>query len=193
MFDRIMGVITLKTPVYREIADDKTATGQAATVLIIVTLISSFFTGLVVVSNGTVHASLGDAIVRAIVGLIIGLIAWVFTAWVLSFVAGLLDGKTNTSEMLRVTGFVQVFSLVNVLTILGLISPALICVTSLVGFVVAILSLVGYIIGVREAAEFTTAKAIITAIVALIVNIIVVLVIGGAIFGLIAAALSLTH
>ena len=193
MLDRIMGVITLKAPVYREIADDQTATGQAATLLIIVTLIQSFFSGLVVVTAGTAHVSLGGGIVKAIVGLIFGLIAWVFTAWVLSFVAGALGGKTSTGEMLRVTGFVQIFSLVNVLAILGLISPSLTCVTGLLSFVVAIMSLVGYIIGVREAAEFTTGKAILTSIAAVIVNFIVVLVIGGAIFGLVAAALSISH
>jgi hypothetical protein len=194
MFDRIMGVITLKAPVYRAIADDQTATGMAATVFIVVTLIQNFFTGLVVTtSSGSVHASLGDALIHVIVGLIIGLIAWVFTAWVLSFVAKLLDGKTSTSEMLRVTGFVQVFSLVNVINVLVLISPAIGCVTSILALVVGILQLVGYVIGVREAAEFTTAKAIITGIVAVVVNFIIVLVIGGAIVGLIAAAVAVTQ
>ncbi len=47
------------------------------------------------------------------------------------------------------------------------------------GFIVAILRIIGYTIGVREAAEFTTSKAIITAIIAGIVNFIIVTAIGG--------------
>jgi hypothetical protein len=192
MFDRIMGVITLKAQVYREIADDTTATLQAATIFVIVTIISKFFSGLVEVSGGTAHVSLLGAIISVIIGLIVSLIGWVFTAWVLSFVAGLLEGKTNIGEMLRVTGFVQVFGLVSILTILNLISTALGCLTTPITLAVAVLTLIGYVIGVREAAEFTTGKAIITGIVAVVVNLIVVLVIGGAITALVIAAVAIS-
>lgn len=92
-----------------------------------------------------------------------------------------MGGKTNTSEMMRVTGFVQVFSLVAVLNILVAISPMLGCITGLIGLAVAVLSLIGYLIGVREAAEFTTGKAVVAAIVAAIVNFVIMAVIGGAI------------
>jgi len=167
MLDRIMGVIMLKAPVYKEIAEDKQGTSQAAIVVVVATLISGFFSGLVKVSQtGTVSVS--------IVGVIFGLIAWVVAAWVLQFVAKMMGGKTDTGEMMRVTGFVQIFSLVGVLNVAALISAALVCVTGLVGFVVAILSLIGYIIGVREAAEFSTGNAVITAIIAAIVNFIIV-------------------
>jgi hypothetical protein len=50
-----------------------------------------------------------------------------------------------------------------------------------VSFIVAILKLIGYIIGVREAAEFSTGNAVITAIIAAIINFIIVVAIGGAI------------
>ena len=192
MFDRIMGVITLKAPVYREIADDQTATTQAAAIFIIVTMIQKFFGDLVkVTSSGTVQINLLGAIIGAVLGVIIGLVAWVFTAWVLSFVAGLLGGKTNTGEMLRVTGFVQIFGLVSVLSILIIVSPLLGCLTGLVSLIVAIMSLIGYVIGVREAAEFTTGKAIITGIAAVVVNFVIIVVIGGAIISLVIAALAI--
>ena len=175
MLDRIMGVIMLKAPVYKEIAEDKQGTSQAAIVVVVATLISGFFSGLVKVSQtGTVSVSIVGAILGAILGVIFGLIAWVVAAWVLQFVAKMMGGKTDTGEMMRVTGFVQIFSLVGVLNVAALISAALVCVTGLVGFVVAILSLIGYIIGVREAAEFSTGNAVITAIIAAIVNFIIV-------------------
>ena len=175
MLDRIMGVITLKAPVYRAIADDKQGTSQAAIIVVVVTLISGFFSGLVKVDQaGVASASLVGAILGAILGVIFGLIAWVISAWVLQFVAKMFGGKTDTGEMMRVTGYVQVFSLIGILDVAALFSTALACVTGLIGLVVAILSFIGYIIGVREAAEFSTGNAVITAIIAAIVRFIIV-------------------
>jgi hypothetical protein len=104
---------------------------------------------------------------------------------VLAFVAKQLDGKTSTSEMLRVTGYVSVFGVVSVLNIFRLI-PLLGCLTGLISLVVSLLYLIGYMIGVREAAEFTTGKAIITAVVAVVVNFVIVVLIGGAVITAIA-------
>ncbi len=183
MLDRIMGVITLKAPIYRQIADDKTATGQAAIIVVIAQLIRGFFGGLVQLNGqtGAMNVSIVGAIVGAIVAVIIGLIAWVVAAWVLAFVAKQFGGKTDTNEMLRVTGYVEIFSIVAVLNILLIGGSALACVVGLVSLIVAILKLIGYIIGVREAAEFSTGNAIVTAIIAAIVNFLIVVVIGGAI------------
>jgi len=183
MLDRIMGVLTLKSPVYRQIADDTTATGQAATIVVVVAIIQGLVSGLIQLQpDGTYTTSLVGALISAVITVILALLAWALSAWVLSAVSGALGGKTNTSEMLRVTGYVQIFNLVSVLTLLVLVSPALACITGLMNFVIAILSLIGYIIGVREAAEFTTGKAIVAAIVAALVNL-VILAIGGAIVG----------
>jgi hypothetical protein len=178
-----MGVITLKSPIYRQIADDKTATGQAALIVVIALLIRGFFEGLARINpqTGTVSVSIVGAIVGAIVAVIIGLIAWVVAAWVLAFVAKTLGGKTDTNEMLRVTGYVEIFSIVAVLDILLLGGSALAIIVGLISLIVAILKLIGYIIGVREAAEFSTGNAIVTAIIAAIVNFIIYALIGGAI------------
>jgi hypothetical protein len=175
MLDRIMGVITLKAPVYRQIAEDKSDTTNAAIIVAIVTLISGFFSGLVSIDPATGNSSVSivGAILGAILGVIFGLIAWAVSSWVLQFIAKQLGGKTDTGEMLRVTGYVQVFGLVSVLNILALAGP-LACISGLMGFVVAILRLIGYVIGVREAAEFTTTNAIITAVIAAIVQFIIV-------------------
>ncbi len=188
MLDRIMGVITLKAAAYREIADDKSATGQAAIIVVVARLIGGFFQGLIQVNpqTGAMAASVVGAVVAAIVAIIVGLIGWVVAAWILAFVAKALGGKTDTSEMLRVTGYVEVFSLVGVLAVLGLVTPALLCIVGIIGLVAAILRLIGYVIGVREAAEFSTVNAIITAIIAAVINFIIVAVIGGLLFGFLA-------
>lgn len=181
--DRIMGVITLKAPTYRQIADDPNATTPAAIITAVVALISGFFGGAVAFDTtaGTSSFDLMGGVIFAVISVILGLIGWFIAGWVLAFVSKWFGGKTNTQEMLRVTGFVNIFGLVGVLSILALITPALGCITGLVGFVAAILRLIGYVIGVREAAEFSTGNAIITAIIAAIVNFLIVAVIGGTI------------
>jgi hypothetical protein len=192
--NRIMGVITLKAPVYREIAEDANATTPAGIITAVVALISGFFGGLVSfdTTTGTSSVSLVGGIVFAIIAVILALIGWFIAAWVLAFVAKWFGGKTNTQEMLRVTGYVNIFGLVGVLSILALITPALGCVTGLVSFVAAILRLIGYVIGVREAGEFSTGNAIITAIIAAIVNFIIVAVIGGSIAAIVIGGMALT-
>jgi len=178
-----MGVITLKAATYRQIADDTTATGQAAIVFIIAKLIQGFFQGLVTIDpqSGASSVSIVGAIFGMIIAVIIGLIGWVITAWVLAFVSGWFQGKTNMNEMLRVTGYVEIFGVIAIITVLAAISPVLGCVVGLISLVVGILRLIGFIIGVREAAEFSTGNAVITAIIAAIINFIIVVVIGGAI------------
>jgi hypothetical protein len=185
MMDRIMGVITLKAPVYRAIADDTTGTSQALIVVIIATIIRGFFDTLG--NTGRVVPAIGGAIA----GLIVGLIAWAVAAWVLAFVAKALNGKTNTMEMLRVTGYVQVFDLIAILNVLSLGGAALRVIVGLISFVVVILHLIGYVIGVREAAEFSTGNAVITAIIAAIVQAVLYAIIFAFIFGIIAVIFGL--
>lgn len=182
MLERIMGVITLKAPVYRAIAEDKSLTSQAGVIVAVIALIQGFCTSFVkVATDGSTSTSFLGGIVGAFTSLVLGLIAWVFSAWLLATIAKMLDGKTDTGEMLRVTGFVAIFGLTGIFNLLALVSQALTCVTSIISLVVFVLSLIGYFIGVREAAEFSTGKAIITAILATIANFIIVVLIGGAV------------
>lgn len=183
--DRIMGVITLKAPTYRQIADDANATTPAAIITAVATLVAGFFGGLVSFDTtaNTASANITGGIIGAIIGVILGLIGWFVAAWVLAFVAKWFGGKTNTQEMLRVTGYVNIFSFVGVLSVLPLITPALGCVSSLIGLVAAILHLIGYVIGVREAGEFSTGNAIITAVIAAIINFIITVVVAGVVLG----------
>jgi hypothetical protein len=193
MLDRIMGVITLKAPVYREIADDQSGTSQAAMIVIVVSIISGFCRGLVAVSrDGTASLSLLGGIVNAVVAVVVGLIGWAIAAWVLAAVAKAMGGKTDTGEMLRVTGYVHVFSLVTVLNLALLISPALGCITALVSIASGIAYIIGYLIGVREAAEFSTGNAVIAALVAAVIDILITVLVGGAIVAAIAAALAVS-
>lgn len=166
MFNRIMGIITLKAPTYKEVAEDPKATQEATIIVATVSIIQAIlgFLGI----GGT---SVGNGgVMRAILAIVFAFITWYVAAWLLSVVAKAFGGKTDTSEMLRVTGYVYVFNLVGILALLGLIAPALLCISGLIGFVALILSMIGYVIGVREAAEFSTGNAIITALIAVVIS-----------------------
>ena len=104
------------------------------------------------------------------------LIAAIVAAFLLATVAKAFGGKTNTNEMLRVTGYVYAFNLVGLLVVFSFFSPALVCLTSPIAFIALILSLIGYVIGIREAAEFSTGNAVITALIVAVVSFVINLV-----------------
>jgi hypothetical protein len=180
MFDRIMGIVTLKAPTYKAVAHDEKATREAMMIVIIVSLIQGFVIGLILPEGGV---SITAALMRAVVNLGVGLLSWYVVAWLLAAIAKAFGGKTDINEMLRVTGYVAIFNLAVLLNLAGLIATALLCITSIIGLVILVLSIIGYVIGVREAAEFSTGNAVITAVLAAIANFVISL-IGGVIAGL---------
>jgi len=103
MMDRLMGVLTLKAPVYKQIAEDKSATTTAGIIVVVVSLISGVL-GAVFLSSfasslpaGTPVPSFLGSVIRALLAAILG---WLVGSWVLGFVANMLGGKTDTGEML---------------------------------------------------------------------------------------------
>lgn len=170
--NRIPGILMLRVSTYREIADDPNATRLAMMIVGLVSFLIGAVSGLVRMDPDNPQQLLPVNPVAvaeyAFIGLIFGLIAWFVGAWVLALVARWFGGKTNTKEMLRVTGYVELFGLVSLISLILLVSPVLFLVTSVVLFVVNVLRLLGYIVGIREAAEFSTGNAIVTGIFALL-------------------------
>lgn len=156
MLDRIMGVLMLKAPVYKEIAEDKSATTTAAIIVVVMAVITGVIGGVIYSMTGT-----GSAIGFIVRTIVTALISWVIGGWVIAFVSKtFFGGKTDTGEMLRVFGFTQIFQIIGIVPCLGTI-------------VALVLSLIAAVIGIREASEFDTTKAILTAVVAFVVLIIV--------------------
>ncbi len=164
MVNRLLGVITLKPPVYREIAEDKNATGQAAAIVIIMALISGIVGAAILAAFGSalpVGTATGSPIGSAVRTIITAIISWLIGGWLIAFVATtFFGGKTDTGEMLRVFGFTQIFQIIAIIPCIGWL-------------VALVLSLIGAVIGIREAAEFDNTKAILTAVVAFVVLLIV--------------------
>jgi hypothetical protein len=177
MVNRLIGIVTLKAPVYKEVAEDQSATSSAAIVVVVAAIV------------GAVGLILGgaDAVGSLLTQILGGLLGWVVGSWVIALVAKMLGGDTNTGEMLRVNGYVRVFGVVGILAFI----PA---VGGVISLVVAVLNLIGSLIGIREAAGFSTGKAIVAAIIAAIVTFLVVMAVGLALaaVGIGAAAVATT-
>lgn len=172
--ERIMGVLTLKSPVYRQIAEDQSATTTAGIIVAVVAVVSGVVGAVILGALGTqLPQGVGGAvnpIGYAIQTILLSLLGWFIGSFIMGFVANALGGKTDTGEMLRVFGFAQIFNLLGIIPCLG--------------FIGLILGIIATVIGIREAAEVTTGKAIVIGIVGLIVIVIL-----SAIVGLIVGAL----
>jgi len=157
MMDRLMGILTFKAPVYKEVAEDRTATGTAAMIVIVVAIIVGIITGLLTGDTGA-----GVIIGAILSSIILTPIGWFLNAWLLAFVAkSFFQGDTDTGEMLRVTGYAAIFRLAQIIPIIG-------------GLIALVLGIIANVIGIREAANVDNTKAILIAIVAGVIAFIVV-------------------
>jgi hypothetical protein len=145
MGDRMRGAAALDVDVFEEVEADATATGQAAGVVAIVAVAQA-----IGASGLGVWAMVG--------GVLTALLGWLIWAGVTYLVGDRLLGGTATwGELLRTLGFAQS---PGVLTVLGIV-PLL---GGLVRLAVAVWVLAAGIVALRQALDFGTGKAILTAV-----------------------------
>jgi hypothetical protein len=143
--DRMRGAAMLDAATYEEVERDEKATGQAAVVVIIVAVCSAI---------GAIWRG-GPSIIIAPIGAILGWLLWSAVTYVIG--DKVLGGTATWGELLRTLGFAQapgVFMIFGIIPILG----------GIVRLVVALWLLVAGVIAIRQALDFSTGKAIVTAI-----------------------------
>jgi hypothetical protein len=143
--DRMKGAALLDVPTYEEVEADTTATGQAAAVVGIVAVCSAI---------GAIGRG-GAGIIGALVAAFVGWLLWAGITYLIG--DKLLGGTATWGELLRTLGFAQA---PGVLAILGIV-PVL---GGLVRFIVVIWLLVTGIVAIRQALDFSTGKAVATAL-----------------------------
>lgn len=144
--DRMIGAARLDVDTYEEVEADQSATGQAALVVGIVAIASAI-------------GSLGDGGMGIVTGLLSAIVGWLLWAGITYVVGDKLFGGTATwGELLRTLGFAQAPGVLLVLGIIPLLG-------GLVQAVVGIWMLVAGIIAIRQALDFSTGRAILTAII----------------------------
>jgi hypothetical protein len=145
MLERMKGAASLDVHTYEEVEADRTATGQAAAVV-----------AIAAVAQGIGAASLGaTGIITVIVTALVG---WLLWAGVTYLIGDKLFGGTATwGELLRTLGFAQAPAILGILAILPLVG-------GLIRFVVSVWVLMAGIVAIRQALDFSTGKAVLTAI-----------------------------
>ncbi len=156
IWNRMWRAAKLENALYEEVEANTALTGQAITVVIIVAIAGAI--------GGIISALIGGGVgVGVIIGGLIGppisaLIGYFVWAGVSLIVGKALGGTADYGEMLRALGYANS---PNVLAILIFI-PVL---GGLIAFIGAIWALVAGIVALRQALDFSTGKAIVTAII----------------------------
>jgi hypothetical protein len=152
--ERMIGAATLNVATYEEVEHDRTATGQAAGVVLLVAI-----AGAIGSSGAGIWATIG-AVVSAFVGW------YVWSAITLFVGAGLFKGTADMGEMLRTIGFAQAPGVLNLLGIVPFFGVW-------VRFAVWLWMLACAVVAIRQALDFTTGKALGTALIGFVVYVII--------------------
>lgn len=146
MLERMKGAAMLDVDTYEEVEADTTATAQAAGVVLLVAVAQAI---------GSIEAG----VMAAVAGMVMAFVGWLIWAAV-TYVVGdkMLGGTATWGELLRTLGFAQAPGVLYVLMIIPVLGWIL-------GLGVGIWILVAGIIAIRQALDFSTGKAILTAVI----------------------------
>jgi len=160
---RMKGAARLNPATYEEVERDTTATGQAATVVV-----------LAAVAAGI--GSLGEEGVGGLIGGVIGgVLGWAIFAGI-AFLIGtrLLAGAATSAswgQLLRTLGFAYTPSLLAVFGFIPVLGP-------LLAFVGAVWFLIASVIALRHALDISTGRAAVVGILALLAPIVLIAILG---------------
>lgn len=143
--DRMKGAAMLDVATYEEVERDEGATGQAAMVVAIVAIASAIGAA----------GSGGGAIIGGLIAAILGWLIWSGITYLIG--DKLLGGTATWGELLRTIGFAQSPGVLYILGIIPLLG-------GLIRFAVGIWILIAGIIAIRQALDFGTGRAVLTAL-----------------------------
>jgi hypothetical protein len=172
LLERMWRAALLQPSVYEEVEADQSATTQAALVVLITAIAALIGDFLSEALFGTRTG--GAGLVRGIVtGLIGDFVSWIVWAYVAYFVGTrLLGGRATPGELLRTLGFAAspgILQVFNFVPVLG----------GVINFVVVIWLILAGVVAIRQALDFSTGKALGTAILSFIPVLVIALLIDG--------------
>ena len=160
LVDRMKGAAMLDIPTYEEVEADTTATGQAATVVAI---------GAVAQAIGALGAG-GPGFIGTLIAALLGWLIWAGVTYLIG--DKLLGGTATWGELLRTLGFAQAPAVLGVLGIIPVLGW-------LVKLAVMFWILIAGIIAIRQALDFSTGKAVLTAVLGWLAIVILMTILGG--------------
>ena len=143
---RMKGAALLDVDTYEEVEADESATGQAAGVVAVVALAQA------IGASGSGEAG----ILIGVAGAVVGWLVWAGITYLIG--DKLLGGTATWGELLRTIGFAQSPGILLALAFIPLLG-------GFIRFGVSVWILIAGIIAIRQALDFGTGKAILTAVV----------------------------
>lgn len=163
---RIIGAATLDVRTYEEIEHDRNATGQAAGVVAIAAVASAI---------GALGPAGGSPLIGGTITAFVGWAVWAGVT--LAIGSWLFGGTADLGEMLRTLGFANAPGILYIFGFLPFLG-------GLIGLVVLPWMLACGVVAIRQALDFSTGKAIATALIGLLPYIAARAVLTGLTFGL---------
>ena len=170
MLDRLIRAVRLDPRLYREAAETEAYTTEAFLIVLVTAMFSAI--GTAVAANRPLVAFITQAVNSVLVG-------WVVWAVVAYVVGAMFGGQSTVNELLRALGYATAPRFIG---LLGFIP----CVGWLFVLAAWLISLAAGVLAIREAMEFDTVKALITAGIGWVITVIIAIILG-LIFGGLAA------
>lgn len=158
--DRMKGAAMLDVATYEEVEHDTEATGQAAVVVVIVAVCAAI---------GAVWRG-GPSIIMAPIGAVLSWLLWSAITYVIG--GKLLGGTATWGELLRTIGFAQAPGVLMIFGIIPLLGGA-------VRALAAMWMLLTGIVAIRQALDFSTGKAVVTALLGWVAMVMLAFLTGG--------------
>lgn len=158
LFNRMVRAAQLQPALYEEVEADTSATGQALLVVVLVSVAAGFGSGMDSLIAG-VGGGFVYVLMYGVAAAIVGWLVWALFAYV--FGVSILKGPQTSStwgELLRTMGFA---SSPGLLRIFGFL-PA---VGDIISLVASVWALLATVVAVRQALDFSTWRAVLTALV----------------------------
>jgi hypothetical protein len=137
----MIGAARLRTETYEEVEADRSATVQAALVVVLVAL-----------ATGIGNLGSGNYI-GLVVGVASGLVGWAFWAWITYFIGTRIlrtpDTDADWGQLARTLGFAQSPGVLKVLGVVPAIGPGVFAIVS-------IWQLIAMVIAIRQALDYTS-------------------------------------
>ena len=154
MLVRMLRALKLDSSVYEEVEHDKSATGQAMAVVVLVSLLGSI--GQLFGAGGLKFVLFAAAS---------SLVGWCLMAVVSLGIGKLLGGKSDIGELLRALGFAY--------------TPQVFGIIPFIGVILAfVLGVIAWVQALRAALDISTGKAILTAFLSIVAFIMVMIPLG---------------
>ncbi|MHC4373912.1 MAG: YIP1 family protein [Planctomycetota bacterium] len=159
MVSRIKGILLLDQDTFREVEHDEKATGQAALIVIVASILSALG-----VSFGPVIFQPGVGTAVSPLFKFLGIAFWAVVAWfvwsAVTYFIGtrIFHGEATYGEMLRVTGFAFA-------PMAFMILSAIPCIGLAIALVVSVWALGAVLMGVREGLDLDFGRTLVTVIV----------------------------